>query len=180
MKKFKNKPTKIILHCSATPNGRRVSLREIRKWHVEERGWDDIGYHFVIGLNGECWAGRSLQYQGAHTKGHNTAIGIAYVGMDEMNDKQEATFKALVSRLRDSYDKNFKVHGHCEFSAKSCPGFDVQERFGSDFCLGNEELVGPVEEEVIVEEVTEVVEEATADLHIECEEYENPDDSVVE
>ena len=43
--------TKIIVHCTATPEGREVDVDEIRKWHVDERGWSDVGYHFHIKLD---------------------------------------------------------------------------------------------------------------------------------
>ena len=56
-----------------------MTVKTIRNWHTS-RGWSDVGYHFVIGTKGELWAGRSLEYQGAHTKGHNNSIGVAYVG----------------------------------------------------------------------------------------------------
>ena len=58
----------IILHCSATPEGRDVSLDDIRRWHVDERGWSDVGYHFVITLDGVVHAGRPMDIAGAHVK----------------------------------------------------------------------------------------------------------------
>ena len=39
--------TKIIVHCTATPEGREVDVEEIRKWHVEERGWSDVGLSLI-------------------------------------------------------------------------------------------------------------------------------------
>ena len=71
----------IVLHCSATPEGRAVSVPTIRKWHTDPkpkgRGWSDIGYHFVIGLKGEIWPGRPIGRKGTHVGGHNaTSIGI--------------------------------------------------------------------------------------------------------
>ena len=44
---------KIIVHCSATREGQDISVDTIRKWHVEGRGWSDIGYHFYIDINGK-------------------------------------------------------------------------------------------------------------------------------
>ena len=60
----------IIVHCSATPEGRDVSVSEIRKWH-KARGWSDIGYHFVITLDGTMNVGRPIEKIGAHAKGYN-------------------------------------------------------------------------------------------------------------
>ena len=60
----------IIVHCTATPAGRETSVDEIRRWHLE-RGFSDIGYHFVIGLDGCIEDGRPLVKIGAHCKGKN-------------------------------------------------------------------------------------------------------------
>ena len=71
---------KIIIHCSATPEGRDVNTETIRQWHTA-KGWSDIGYHYVIELDGSVNMGRDIDRIGAHTKGHNTgSIGICYVG----------------------------------------------------------------------------------------------------
>ena len=51
---------KIIIHCSATPEGRDVKTSEIKRWHVEDNGWRDIGYHFVIELDGSIHKGRAV------------------------------------------------------------------------------------------------------------------------
>jgi len=68
--------TKIILHCTATPEGRDVSVDEIRQWHLD-RGWSDIGYHYVIDINGNLQDGRPLTRAGAHVRGYNKgSIGI--------------------------------------------------------------------------------------------------------
>jgi len=141
MKKMK-KPQGIILHCTATPEGRSVTVKSIRNWH-KARGWDDVGYHFVIGLKGELWAGRSLEFQGAHTKGHNNSVGVAYVGgltsdghtpKDTLTEAQEATFLRLLETLRAKYG-DLALQGHNEFSSKACPSFDVVEKFGYEVCL---------------------------------------------
>jgi N-acetylmuramoyl-L-alanine amidase len=75
------KVNKIIIHCTATPEGRDVSIDEVRRWHVKERGWRDVGYHFLIRLDGTVEEGRPIEMTGAHTRGHNwDSIGIAYAG----------------------------------------------------------------------------------------------------
>lgn len=129
---------RIILHCSATPEGRDIDAETIRGWHVNGNGWADIGYHYVIKLNGEIESGRPLDTKGAHTKGHNDdSIGICYIGgMDaEMNPKdtmfecQEEAFRELVFSLRMVWDRELTLHGHNEFSDKACPSFKVSEKF---------------------------------------------------
>ena len=129
---------RIIIHCSATPESRDIDAAEIKRWHVEERGWSDIGYHYVIKLNGDIESGRPLDIPGAHVSGHNVdSIGICYVGgIDEdMNPKdtmykcQEESLRELIYSLRMVWDKHLTIHGHNEYSSKACPGFKVSEKF---------------------------------------------------
>lgn len=130
------KINKIILHCTATPEGRDVSAGTIRQWHLD-RGWSDIGYHYVVCLDGRVEEGRPVKRQGAHVKGHNKgSIGITYVGGcdSEMNPKdtrtklQKETLDALITDLMNKYS-NSTLHGHNEFSSKACPSFDVQKEY---------------------------------------------------
>ena len=124
---------KIIIHCSATPEGRDVKTETIRKWHLD-RGWSDIGYHYVIELDGSLNIGRPVQRTGAHTKGHNTgSIGVCYIGgvdqdMKPKDTRTEAQIERLHQLLFDLTDQypGVTIHGHNEFSSKACPSFDVQ------------------------------------------------------
>lgn len=128
---------KIILHCSATPEGRHVNVDTIRQWHLK-RGWSDIGYHFIIYLDGTIMPGRPIERSGAHTKGLNAnSIGICYVGgvdatgdaKDTRTQEQLDSLEKLISDLMQQYP-NATLHGHNEFSPKACPSFDVQEQYG--------------------------------------------------
>ncbi len=129
---------KIIIHCSATPEGRDVKMETIKSWHVKGNGWSDIGYHFVIELDGTLKEGRPLHRSGAHTKGHNAeSIGICYVGgidkdknaKDTRTQAQRDTLNKIVDGLLEDYPEA-TIHGHNEFAAKACPSFDVQKEFG--------------------------------------------------
>ena len=129
---------KIIIHCSATREGREVSIDTIRRWHVEGNGWSDIGYHYVISLDGSIQKGRLNNVQGAHTKGHNkNSLGICYVGgcdqdlkpKDTRTDEQKRSFLILLEGLKSIYPKA-TIHGHNEFSDKACPSFDVGKEYG--------------------------------------------------
>jgi N-acetylmuramoyl-L-alanine amidase len=131
------KLTRIILHCTATPDGRHVDVDTIRSWH-KKRGWSDIGYHYVIYLDGSVHAGRDVAKAGAHVVGHNAdTIGVVYVGgtdaggkaKDTMNDAQQTAFVNLVKHLRDQYGP-LTLHGHNEYAAKACPSFNVKQKFG--------------------------------------------------
>lgn len=130
---------KIIVHCSATPEGRDISTSTIRSWHMKGNGWSDIGYHFVIELDGSVHNGRPLHRSGAHTKGHNaTSIGICYIGGIDKNKKakdtrtpeQKSSMDKLIQSLQSDHP-DASVHGHNEFSAKACPSFDVQKEYGT-------------------------------------------------
>lgn len=117
----------IILHCSDTPDSRPVNAAEIRRWHVEDNGWSDIGYHYVIRRDGCLELGRKLDTPGAHAKGHNrNSIGICLVGQERYTGKQWEQLIALVQSLLTRFPQA-EVKGHNELSPKACPGFDVGE-----------------------------------------------------
>lgn len=137
------KINKIIVHCTATKSDHNVTTDDLRKWHVDENGWSDIGYHFFIDLDGEIHECRPIEKTGAHTKGHNyDSIGIAYAGglgsdnawHDTRNDQQKQTLEELLCSLKLSY-YNAKIYGHNYFSEKACPSFDAREEYEwiSDF-----------------------------------------------
>ena len=127
---------KIILHCSATPEGRDVSVNDIRQWHLD-KGWSDIGYHYVVELDGTIKEGRPVERQGAHVRGLNkNSIGICYVGGcdEDMKPKdtrtiaQKISLEYLITELMNAHI-NSTLHGHNEFSSKACPSFDVQKEY---------------------------------------------------
>lgn len=132
---------KIIIHCTATPEGREVTVEDLRKWHVVENGWSDIGYHFFIDLKGDIHECRPLERTGAHTRGHNYgSIGIAYAGgmsadqgevstpKDTRNINQKDSLDFLLADLKDLHPKA-KIYGHRDFSAKACPSFDARTEY---------------------------------------------------
>ncbi len=130
---------KIIIHCAATPEGRDVKTETIKSWHVKGRGWSDIGYHYVIELDGAVKNGRPLHRSGAHTKGHNaTSIGICYVGGIDKDKKPKDTRTEAQRKAMDQLVDDLKmehptatIHGHNEFAAKACPSFDVSKEYGA-------------------------------------------------
>lgn len=126
---------RVIWHCSATREGLDVSTATIKSWHVNERGWSDIGYHYVVELDGSVHDGRPISRAGAGVKGHNVdSIHICYVGgvesdaktpKDTRTDDQKAALYRLTSDLIEQFPGT-TVHGHNEYAAKACPSFDVQ------------------------------------------------------
>lgn len=126
---------KIIVHCTATPEGRNVTVNEIRMWH-RQRGFRTIGYHYVVYLDGTVHAGRPVDEIGAHCLGQNrNSIGVCYVGgldaqhllpKDTRTEAQRKGLRELVARLQEQYPRA-TVHGHREFAAKACPCFDMKD-----------------------------------------------------
>jgi hypothetical protein len=134
--------TEIILHCSDTAPAWSESKTdqqvtdEIRRWHKEERGWKDIGYHYVINRNGHIMVGRPLDKVGAHVIDHNTGtVGICLVGGRGGNEsnkfdnhftaEQRAAVLKLIDDLKARFPAIMKVSGHNEYAPKSCPCFSV-------------------------------------------------------
>ena len=129
---------RIIVHCTATPEGRVETVQSIRNMHLA-KGWSDIGYHYLIGLNGERWNGRNVNLVGAHCEGYNAnSIGVCYVGgvdkklktKDTRTQKQKDALLALLKDLRRIYPKA-KICGHRDLDrhGKECPSFDATKEY---------------------------------------------------
>lgn len=132
----------IIVHCSATrpqwmrDAGIAAKVAEIRRWHVQDRGFKDIGYHFIIDRDGVVARGRPVEQVGAHTQGKNTGtIGVCLIGGhgSASTDKFEEHFSwqqhkalgALLADLRNQFPAITRVSGHNQYAQKACPGFNV-------------------------------------------------------
>lgn len=127
----------IIVHCSATAAGKDFTAADIDRWH-KQQGWECIGYHYVVRLDGTIETGRAEAKVGAHCYGRNsTSIGVCYIGglaadgktpADTRTTAQRAALLALVKRLRAKYP-TAKVYGHRDFAAKACPCFDAKKEY---------------------------------------------------
>ena len=133
------KINEIIVHCSATPAGKPYTVEDIDKWH-RQRGFDGIGYHFVVYLDGSVHKGRSLEKVGAHCLGHDkNSIGVCYVGGltadgKMINDTRTLAQKLSLQRLLAELKAQFpdaEIHGHRDFAAKACPSFDATKEYKS-------------------------------------------------
>lgn len=138
MKKFTEKITEIIIHCTATPHGRDIGESDVRRYHLQ-RGFETTGYHYVVRLDGTVETGRGEMWVGAHCLCHNSrSIGVAYVGglgadgcpADTRTTAQRTALRGLVGELCRRYP-GATVHGHCEFAAKACPCFDAACEYSS-------------------------------------------------
>lgn len=129
----------IIVHCSATAEGKDFTVSDIRRWHLQ-RGFSDIGYHYIIYRDGSIHTGRSEALSGAHCTGHNTiSIGVCYIGgcaadgktpKDTRTEAQKAALVKLLKELKVKYP-NATIHGHREFANKACPSFDAKKEYSS-------------------------------------------------
>ena len=135
---------KIVVHCSATrpewmaSDGINAQLKEIDVWH-RDRGFDMIGYSYIVSRNGEVVQGRPLEKTPAAQKGHNTgSIAICLIGgfgsdaddlaTEHYTPVQLARAHSLIRELQQQFNvKNDNVIGHNRVSNKACPGFRVQK-----------------------------------------------------
>ncbi len=140
--------TLIAVHCTATLAGRPFNVSAIRNMHIAQ-GWSDIGYHKLIGLDGEIWDGRPEAAAGAHIKGHNAeSLAVCYVGgigadgrpADTRTPAQLVALKfvlqdwscrfpdAIIRGHRDmSPDRNRDGRVTRDEWLKDCPCFDVRD-----------------------------------------------------
>lgn len=124
------KPTSIILHHSLTKDSNTVSWSAIRRYHVHQRGWIAIGYHFGIELVGnqyEVLIGRMPNVQGAHCRGRNSNTwGICFVGNFDKHPPDASVLmigKNLIRGLMEIADiPKDGIHRHSDFSSTTCPG----------------------------------------------------------
>ena len=154
-----NKIVSIIIHCSATRTGQDLRTKDIDRIH-RQRGFSQIGYNFVIDLDGTVENGRPLSIDGAHcnTKGfsgvsyNKHSIGICYIGgldtnghpADTRTEAQKNSLRDLVAKLCKEYDI-IELLGHRDTSPdlngngevepaeyiKACPCFDVRGEFSN-------------------------------------------------
>lgn len=138
----------LVLHCTATPEGREVSSNDIRAWHTNPvskggRGWKQVGYTDLIHLNGEIErlvdnnedANVDPWEITNGAKGYNSiSRHVVYVGgvvadgktaKDTRTKAQKAAMEAYVKEFQRRHP-NVRIIGHREVAAKDCPSFDVQ------------------------------------------------------
>ena len=140
----------IVIHCSATKEGVNVSAATIDTMH-KRRGWNGIGYHYVIGIDGKIEAGRPVNTMGAHVGGggNRASIGIAYIGgvdanlkaKDTRTEAQKKSLIKIIEILKNIYPEA-SIHGHRDYSVdkdgdgvephefmKQCPCFNAEVEY---------------------------------------------------
>jgi len=119
------KVTDVFIHHTTGAQQPEIQpwLRAIQRFHQETRGWNDIGYSYIVDRNGTVWEGRG-QNVGAHTKGYNSrAIGVAYLGDGdgELSEAAQRSFVALRDWLAGRYPiRTVRCHG--DVGKTACPG----------------------------------------------------------
>jgi len=111
----------------------RIEL--IRTVHTRDRGWGDIGYHYVIDRSGAVWEGRPLAYQGAHVRNNNEHnLGILVLGNFDKQRPSEAQLEGLIKTLRACQSEHrvgtSRVFTHQEIVSTACPGQNLQNKMG--------------------------------------------------
>ena len=142
----------IVIHSSATKPSMDCDVRWIKRIHVDQNGWSDVGYHFYIRRNGVVQKGRPMSRNGAHTRGHNRGtVGICYEGglsednkpEDNRTELQKESLISLIASLCAEYETIKWIKGHRDFSPdlngngiierhewmKACPCFDASEEY---------------------------------------------------
>lgn len=148
LKKSRRNITKIIVHCSATPEGEDKTVADIRADH-KKQGWSDIGYHYVIYRDGTVHNGRDVDIQGAHCAdngGNIGSIGVCYIGgverripgvayknlksKDTRTDAQKVALLNLLLDLKKLYP-HAVILGHRDLDehGKLCPSFDAKKEY---------------------------------------------------
>lgn len=122
------KPTRVILHCSDSPDSNdKIGVVEIDRWH-RERGFDCVGYHWIIKRNGVLERGRPDHVQGAHVKGHNhDSLGVCWVGRNNPTGAQIVAIVQLYALISLNHKIKYKNwFGHYELDGgKTCPNLDM-------------------------------------------------------
>lgn len=147
LKKSKRTIKYLVVHCSATPEGRHHTAKDIDRWH-KERGFTEIGYNYVIQLNGTIELGRDVDKIPAHAENFNKeSIGICYIGgcephgqfinkqmifkaKDTRTKEQKASLLKLLKALKKLYPEA-EILGHRDFPnvKKACPSFDAKSEY---------------------------------------------------
>lgn len=131
---------RIFLHYTAADwdKAGQILVEKLRRYHVDERGWSDIAYHFVVDKTGKILAGRDIDRTPAAQAGNNTgSIAIAYHGARRPNAAQTEAISALTIALVDEH-RGATIHGHKEVRNTDCPPWDYRGDLGLN---GNGEFI---------------------------------------
>jgi hypothetical protein len=130
-------PTRLTIHHSAhddvdsseTVTGTARLIRSMQEFHIRDRDWADIAYHYIIDPKGRVWEGRNVKFQGAHAGSdalNKNNIGIVLMGDFEDHPPTPASvasLKLLIAHLRKTYGiAQSGIFGHQDLHSTKCPG----------------------------------------------------------
>jgi N-acetylmuramoyl-L-alanine amidase len=140
----------IVVHCTATrpewqsDQTAEEKVAEVKKWHTD-KGWSDIGYHYLIDRDGTIVDGRPVESAGAHAIKYNaTSIGVAIFGghggtandefEENFTDAQDRSLRRLIAQLRMEFPNITQIVGHNDLPNvnKACPTFRVNKWIAQD------------------------------------------------
>ena len=136
----RHRPNAIVIHHSWRPareHYREIStISGIQRYHMYSAytGWDDIGYHYLIGPEGIVYKGRPESVIGAHCVPNTGKVGICLIGnydqgYDPIDPETWQVLEKLVLEIASRNDiPPDRLYGHRDFSSKSCPGYEVYRR----------------------------------------------------
>jgi hypothetical protein len=145
-------PNRLTIHHTTGPNKiyGPLGVKSIQTFHQRDRGWSDIGYHFLVDQDGKIYEGRPERTIGAHVANQNSGnLGISLMGdfSSGKGDPTDAQFKAtahLIKHLTKKYNIQVNrtlIKGHGERMATDCPGHNVLKRFDELLRLGQAETL---------------------------------------
>lgn len=126
-----NTPRYVVIHHAAVPDTTSLQFAAIRRFHMEDRAWVDVGYHAGIeSVGGElvCWFGRPAQWQGAHCPGYNQkSLGFCFVGDFSTIPPPDALLEEAAKRVLAPWCKQYdipveRIVPHKQLRATDCPG----------------------------------------------------------
>tara|TARA_R110000787_G_scaffold5686_2_gene20502 strand:- start:2781 stop:3209 length:429 start_codon:yes stop_codon:yes gene_type:complete len=118
--------TELVIHYSASDNALHSDISVIRDWHVINRNFLDVAYHFFIPYSGSIQVGRPELAQGAGVKGYNKhTIHICVHGKTDFKPVQFIMLKSLVERLCEDYPITKALY-HRDVDGGKCPNFELE------------------------------------------------------
>lgn len=124
------------LECDVGEKAEVDAVRGIERYHVQSNGWSAIGYNFLVAQSGRAFEGRGWGIAGAHTAGQNSkSVGICLLIDGDSHEPTKAAVEAVRDIIRQGVQQgriaaDFKIRGHHDFAAKSCPGTKVYPKLG--------------------------------------------------
>ncbi|CAD7003634.1 peptidoglycan-recognition protein SD [Ceratitis capitata] len=126
----------IILHtagaeCKDVDNCSQ-QVRNIQHYHLSSH-FDDIGYNFLIGSDGNVYEGRGWDYVGAAVRNYNVgSLSIAFIGTFEKSSPSAGALDAAQSLLEmgvrsAKLTDDYKLFGHRQLSSTTSPGAALYE-----------------------------------------------------